>query len=825
VPTPPKTPRKPARDAVAESRSNPYSLPRGEPLRRELGRLFRLQRASVLAFLRSGRKGWAAAGVLDRKDDHGAHPGGPLPPAWPDWHDFGLGAIDQAWRFTPLIRLTWEEAASAFAPKVGLDPDEWSVVNPHTEAAIRDAVLAFSGSMNATTTDALDVALRKTREELHAGIVTRGEALEEITARIQSIFSGAEKYRARRIAWTETSRAVHAAQEAAAIASGVVTGWKWLLSSDACPACVAIAARAPAVRLGHAFAVIGDDPHYSQIKYPPAHPHCNCSLLEVLDTDPQPAWRDTLRDPAPATEEEHEAVGAALQERDGRTLGPRPPPRPAPAPRPAPPPAEFFELPARDPMGPTPGEPIGDHLPTDEEIAAAFAAAAKPKPKPPPKPKPKAPGPTPLPAIGDDFDVVRTLGGSTGAKLVEHKKSGRLYVLKKGGNADHLREEAAADALYRAAGLDVPRSKVYDRPGGPVKLAEFHRGVALGELRKSDPAAYAKAKEEVRKGFVADALLGNWDAIGMGEDNILVTPDGKVLRIDNGGSLRFRAQGARKAAHQFGDAVTELDSMRNPGINPAAAEVFGGLSDAEIRDQIKALARKKAAILKAAPADLRPVLERRIEWLKSCGKPPKAARVGNWKPTPADRFRTFATPAEADAWTKSINYEKWARALTPSARRAIQDYKDTSYIEVNAYHRDPGSRPETPQVRRITAELDRALAAHPTPEAMTTVRYFHLSSLGLTYNDVKLGMELPDAAYVSTSVNPDHVWSGHRIEVRVPAGTPAGYVRAATPTHQGEYELLLGRGAGEYRVVELKRDAGRTIVVELVRPSVPKGGP
>jgi hypothetical protein len=176
-------------------------------------------------------------------------------------------------RMTPLIEVIWDRAAATFAPRVGLDPDTWSVVNPHTERMIRDATLAFCQSTNATTSLALDQALEATREALIAGVVAKGEALPALTKRIHAIFQAAETWRARRIAQTETSRAVHAAQEAAAIASGVVTGWTWLLSSDACPLCRTVARRTPAVRLGQPFAVIGNNPSYATIKFPPLHPH------------------------------------------------------------------------------------------------------------------------------------------------------------------------------------------------------------------------------------------------------------------------------------------------------------------------------------------------------------------------------------------------------------------------------------------------------------------------------------------------------------------------------------------------------------------------
>ncbi len=222
----------------SEALSNPYHLPRGERLRREVRDVFREQRRAILRFLATGRKDQQL---------------GPAPYHWPDWHDFGLGALDISQRMTPLLTLTWESAAAKFAPRVGLDPDSWSVVNPHTERMINDAALAFCDSTNETTSLQLEDALLFTRSTLIEGVVEEGETLPQLTRRVNAIFDQAETWRARRIAQTETSRAVHAAQEQAAIASGVVTGWQWLASADACPYCIRIIRSAPAVRIGHAF--------------------------------------------------------------------------------------------------------------------------------------------------------------------------------------------------------------------------------------------------------------------------------------------------------------------------------------------------------------------------------------------------------------------------------------------------------------------------------------------------------------------------------------------------------------------------------------------
>ena len=454
--------------------------------------------------------------------------------------------------------------------------------------------------------------------------------------------------------------------------------------------------------------------------------------------------------------------------------------------------------------------PIAVH--PGEAAKALGEAIRKWKPKAPPKPRPAA-----FPKIGDDLKVVRTLGGSTGAKLVEDK-SGKQYVLKKGGNPGHLREEAAADELYRKMGFDVPTSKVYERADGPVKLLQFHAGQTLGELERTNPTAYRAAVEKLKKGFVADAVMGNWDVIGSTADNILVTPDGNVLRIDNGGSLRYRAQGSLKSGSQWTGTVGELSTMRSASTNSAAAKVFGTVTEAEIKSQIKDLLKRRASILKAAQEDVREVLGKRLDYLKDYAKPEKPIKVGRWKPSPAERFKTFSSTSTADAWGKE-HYQNWKRGLTVEEKEAIQKYKNSS-SSINRECRSSSSRESGSHAAEIAA-LDRAFAKQPLKEAVTVIRHFDLASVGLTYERVRPGMDIMDAGYVSTSLNPNHSWSGHRFEIRVPAGTHAGYVQIATGSHQSEYELTLGRNAERFRVVEMKRDEKRTIVLELV-PNKPE---
>jgi hypothetical protein len=216
-----------------------------------------------------------------------------------------------------------------------------------------------------------------------------------------------------------------------------------------------------------------------------------------------------------------------------------------------------------------------------------------------------------FPASVDELKWVANLGGSTGAvKMVD--RQGRFWVMKSGASPDHLLSEFAAEQMYRAAGAEIPASKVYETPSGPVKLGTFIEGTLLKDLTGD---ALTRARATISQRFVADALLADRDVIGMEADNIIVTRDGKAYRIDVGGSLKYRAQGALK--RDFGPAVVELDSMRDAGLNPQTAAVFGRLSTAEIETQIRDIIKRRDEILSVTPDDLKPIIRQRIEALAS----------------------------------------------------------------------------------------------------------------------------------------------------------------------------------------------------------------
>lgn len=157
-------------------------------------------------------------------------------------------------------------------------------------------------------------------------------------------------------------------------------------------------------------------------------------------------------------------------------------------------------------------------------------------------------------------------------------KMGQEWYCKFPASEDHVKNELLASKLYKAAGIDAPMLRIVMKDG---KI-----GIASKKVDGlSNVGAGIKTAAGALEGFAVDAWLGNYDAVGTGHDNLLKTKEGKAIRIDVGGSLLFRAQGAPKG-DGFGVEVVEIDSMRDPAKNSYGAAVFGGISNKALNESV-----------------------------------------------------------------------------------------------------------------------------------------------------------------------------------------------------------------------------------------------
>lgn len=205
-----------------------------------------------------------------------------------------------------------------------------------------------------------------------------------------------------------------------------------------------------------------------------------------------------------------------------------------------------------------------------------------------PRPDLREPRPEIIPEP-PEWEKIGPQKGSNPGGLYKDKDGVEWYI-KTPETRDHVDNEILANKLYSELGVNVPFLK-YVNLDSVLSVASRYLGdknfVTLGKL---DPQShqYIEATQTIREDFAIDAWLANWDVIGLSKDNILVNQvTGEVVRIDQGGALRYRAQGEPKT--QFGDKVTEFDTMRNPSND--AGKIFGDMTDEEIIASIDKLAK------------------------------------------------------------------------------------------------------------------------------------------------------------------------------------------------------------------------------------------
>lgn len=211
--------------------------------------------------------------------------------------------------------------------------------------------------------------------------------------------------------------------------------------------------------------------------------------------------------------------------------------------------------------------------------------------------KPKAPRRPRIPTADVDVDQkhwkkVGGQGGSNDGALYENATNGERWYVKTPATEDHARNEVLAAQLYRAAGVDVPDVVLATRNGKVSVASKIVDG-----LEKTGPGQLRDAG--AGRGFAVDAWLSNWDVVGLSYDNMLVR-DGKAFRLDTGGAMVFRAQGAKKLDHQFlaSKSVGELDDLRKAAINPQASSVFADL-------QVDELVEGMDRVLSVTPEQIR----------------------------------------------------------------------------------------------------------------------------------------------------------------------------------------------------------------------------
>jgi uncharacterized protein with gpF-like domain len=286
----------------------------------------------------------------------------------------------------------------------------------------------------------------------------------------------------------------------------------------------------------------------------------------------------------------------------------------------------------------------------DAAAKAAAEAAAKAQAAAPVKPAfvdTPAPDPATMVVIGR-----KSKGGTPGA-LYQDTATGQKWLVKFNGSADAVNNEVLASKLYNLAGVEAPDLHAITIDGKPALASRIVDGIT------EVPAKVLAATPSVTEGFAVDAWMANWDVAGLNFDNVVLV-QGRALRIDVGGSLRYRAVGGLKG-QAFGSKVNEIESLRD-GTNAQARQVFGGMSAADIErsvEKVLVMADEdiRAVVLRYGPpdaadrealADLMIARKRDLERRFPAAAERVRARLGTAEQAPSQAARRV-TAAEQEA--------------------------------------------------------------------------------------------------------------------------------------------------------------------------------
>lgn len=417
--------------------------------------------------------------------------------------------------------------------------------------------------------------------------------------------------------------------------------------------------------------------------------------------------------------------------------------------------------------------------PSQPPPASPLKAKAAPKPKPKPPASLPAAGQTAIGApveLGQMKLVGPALGSNPGG--VFEAPDGAKFYVKRTKSGAHAQNEMLAAALFHAAGGDTLEYH-------PAK--DDHTAVVTA-WREPDKAGgvnsfTAEEKKAAAANFATHAWLANWDAVGLKGDNMAVM-QGKPVALDFGGSLLFRAQGASKGA-AFGDSVEELDTLRDPAKNAAAAGLFGQMTDKEIEasaakvfalhpDKIRELVDKHGPGDPAGKKQLADKLIARREDL--------AQRVGQLgKPQVAKYLHQPSTfPAQYQEHIKS------APAATPAEAKAITTYSGSSYVSLNGQLRDSYGEASNPTIEALRGWLAKA----SLPEQINVTRKLNDDFGKKLTTVIEPGVEFVDHGFASS----DH-WTGTvTCKITLPKGAQAAPIGQYS-SNPHEHEILIQAGS------------------------------
>lgn len=394
----------------------------------------------------------------------------------------------------------------------------------------------------------------------------------------------------------------------------------------------------------------------------------------------------------------------------------------------------------------------------------------------------------------DDAHQIKTTGyagGTNGAMIAEDEQGKKWFVKTYRGDQDRVATELLANAIYRKLGVPVVEAgqMSFDKkPALVYPLEPGEPGGGKSGLRVTTPS------KALGKDFMVDALLANWDVIGLDHDNLLwpegtkagdMTPDLQPVRLDQGGTLQFRAQGQKK---DFGPVPSEVWSMASP----KGGQAFGtmALSDASKKAGAKRIAKVLTPqaideLVDAAPFKSKKMRNEVREALK--------ARVA-WMGDYATGKVSEPQPLSGNAAILAARGANEKTTLRPEEHVALAEWEKGWNAQVNEFLRGGGTQKDaSKELRFMVSEMDSLTRRAKVSSDMHA--WFVLPG------DAKgapgmVGKTLTDKGFLEATTNEaDATGEGVPVKLLIPEGSNAAVLAALPDSEVTDGRVVLPRNA------------------------------
>jgi hypothetical protein len=445
----------------------------------------------------------------------------------------------------------------------------------------------------------------------------------------------------------------------------------------------------------------------------------------------------------------------------------------------------------------------------DEQKVEKSAWAGKGKRnKPQPPPKPKVIGGkmgvseyngTPFP----DYDGTRLTfdkpaGGSNGAMWANDDAGNKWLVKTYRGDEDRIATELVANRVYDLMGAKVAKAGTIEVDGKKGLTYQALDGKPRnGVFKQNGPNA------QMGEHYMTDALLANWDFAGLTDDNVLWDDAGNPIRVDQGGTLEFRAMGQQKP---FGPIPTDVWTMIRKGQAKRASLVSEDQMRAQAGDIAARLTPQEIdGLMDTAPFQddamrerVRENLKARVEWM------------GAFSRGEIDLPQIPQGQAARDEFAATQDFEAYPEELV-----ALEFYSRGGFLPVQKHLRSKAPKEAgSTDVNNAIASLDALLRDAKTKEDL--IVYVPLTD---PLPDALRGKTVEERSYIHASTDAS---DESMIRLLVPAGSHVLSLRELDGTPAEAPEIVIRRKS-RIKITDLRDDgtADATLLPPAPKPYKP----